>query len=255
MLRRLGNKSKLAAQICKLFPAHTVYIEPFFGAGGMLFNKQPIAKYNYLNDLDQEVFNLYSVLKSNKAQLTKHIQSTPYDKTTFAHLKTTKPKNNIEQAARFVILSNYGLFGQDTTLRFGTENAKKTLLQSIDKVYNFITQNHFQFNTNKDWKAFITNFHLTKTINPKNILVYADPPYVATKGNYVGFTAAQRTELLRWASKSPYNVAISEFATPELTKECAKLKLHITTIGERRTLGNRNTEILITNYKPQKNAH
>lgn len=45
ILRRLGNKSKLAAKIIPYFPAHKIYIEPFFGAGGMFFNK-PKAKYN-----------------------------------------------------------------------------------------------------------------------------------------------------------------------------------------------------------------
>ena len=34
-----------------------IYIEPFFGAGGMFFNKRK-AKYNVLNDLDSEIFNL-----------------------------------------------------------------------------------------------------------------------------------------------------------------------------------------------------
>ena len=44
ILRRLGNKSKIAADIQKHFPQHKIYIEPFFGAGGMFFNK-PKAKY------------------------------------------------------------------------------------------------------------------------------------------------------------------------------------------------------------------
>jgi len=49
ILRRLGNKSKIAHEIQKYFPAHEIYIEPFFGAGGMFFNK-PKAKYNIIND-------------------------------------------------------------------------------------------------------------------------------------------------------------------------------------------------------------
>ena len=34
ILRRLGNKKKLAHKIIEYFPDHKIYIEPFFGAGG-----------------------------------------------------------------------------------------------------------------------------------------------------------------------------------------------------------------------------
>ena len=39
ILKRLGNKKKIAKEIQKYFPEHKIYIEPFFGAGGMFFNK------------------------------------------------------------------------------------------------------------------------------------------------------------------------------------------------------------------------
>ena len=45
MLNRKGAKTKIAKDIQKHFPKHSAYIEPFFGAGGMYFNK-PKAKYN-----------------------------------------------------------------------------------------------------------------------------------------------------------------------------------------------------------------
>jgi len=32
ILRRIGNKKKIAADIHKFFPPHKIYIEPFFGA-------------------------------------------------------------------------------------------------------------------------------------------------------------------------------------------------------------------------------
>ena len=58
ILRRLGNKQAIAHKIIPYFPPHKIYIEPFFGAGGMFFNK-PKAKYNIVNDLDSDVFNLF----------------------------------------------------------------------------------------------------------------------------------------------------------------------------------------------------
>ena len=49
ILNRLGNKSLIAKKIQTHFPKHDIYMEPFFGAGGMYFNK-PKAKFNYINE-------------------------------------------------------------------------------------------------------------------------------------------------------------------------------------------------------------
>ena len=76
MLRRRGNKSKIAHKIQEYLPVHNIYIELFFGAGGMFFNKQR-AQYNFLNDLDNDVYNLFAVLKNNHDELYEKIKNTP----------------------------------------------------------------------------------------------------------------------------------------------------------------------------------
>ena len=58
ILRRRGNKKEIASLIQKHFPPHKIYIELFFGAGGMFFNK-PVVRYNFINDIDNDVFNLW----------------------------------------------------------------------------------------------------------------------------------------------------------------------------------------------------
>ena len=79
ILKRLGNKNNIAKEIQKHFPPHKIYIEPFFGAGGMFFNK-PKAKYNIVNDLDSDVFNLFDVVMNQKEELEKAFL---YDANTF----------------------------------------------------------------------------------------------------------------------------------------------------------------------------
>ena len=76
ILRRLGNKKKIAKEIQNHFPPHKIYIEPFFGAGGMFFNK-PKAKYNIVNDLDSDVFNLFQVVMNQKEELEKAFYMMP----------------------------------------------------------------------------------------------------------------------------------------------------------------------------------
>lgn len=68
ILRRLGNKKAIAHKIIPYFPPHKIFIDVFFGAGGMFFNK-PKAKYNIVNDLDSDVFNLFQVVMNQKEEL------------------------------------------------------------------------------------------------------------------------------------------------------------------------------------------
>ena len=62
MLNRIGSKKVLASDYLALFPKHRIYIAPFFGAGGVFFQK-PLSNHNFLNDIDEDVYNLFSVLK------------------------------------------------------------------------------------------------------------------------------------------------------------------------------------------------
>ena len=76
ILRRLGNKKKIAKEIQAHFPPHKIYIEPFFGAGGMFFNK-PKVKHNFLNDLDSDVFNLFQVVCDRKEEFMQMFENMP----------------------------------------------------------------------------------------------------------------------------------------------------------------------------------
>ena len=100
ILRRLGNKSKISEKIHKLFPKHEIYIEPFFGAGGMFFNKQK-AKYNIVNDIDADVFNLFMVVMNDKEALREAFFQMPIHTDLLNYYKTN------EEAERRGLVVNY----------------------------------------------------------------------------------------------------------------------------------------------------
>jgi len=51
--------------LLRLFPPHHKYVEVFFGGGALFFRKQP-SPLEVINDIDDDVFNLYSVLRQPK---------------------------------------------------------------------------------------------------------------------------------------------------------------------------------------------
>ncbi len=115
ILRRLGNKRKIAAKIQPHFPQHHIYIEPVFGAGGMFFNK-PKAKYNILNDLDTDVYNPFQVVSDQMEELKSAFKSLPVHQDLWGHWKKNTKTDPIQKALRFLFLSNYGYLGKPETL-------------------------------------------------------------------------------------------------------------------------------------------
>jgi DNA adenine methylase len=245
ILRRLGNKSRIANEIQKYFPEHTMYIEPFFGAGGMFFNK-PKAKYNILNDNDSEVFNLFNVVMHSEKELEDTFLKMPISEDLWNYWKKTQETDPILKALRFLFLSNYGFMGQTGALRLEADNTSTILLENLGKTHKFMFDVRFM---NVDFREVIKKIAFK---DKNNTFIYADPPYLDTRNNYqTGFTPKDSEDLLQMLIGSGCKFAISEFDHPKIMELAELHKLNIEIIGERENLKNRRVEILVTNYKIQ----
>lgn len=244
ILNRLGNKTKIAQKIQKEFPRHDIYMEPFFGAGGMYFNK-PKAKYNFVNDLDSDVYNLFRQLIDNTDELIDWIKKTPIDETQFKIWgKGKREETALMNAIRFVWISNFGLYGKPNTLRIGAVNPKAQILKNIDKTLEMLEDTYF-FNT--DFRKFFSKCDYKGNIS--RCFCYCDPPYLGTDDNYSdSFQEEDSADLFQTLVDSGVKFAISEFDHPFILEQAELHKLNVITIGERTNLKNKRIEVLVTNY-------
>jgi DNA adenine methylase len=247
ILRRLGNKKAIAKDIIKHFPPHRVYIEPFFGAGGMFFQK-PKAKYNIVNDLDSDVFNLFQVVMNQKEELEKAFYMMPIHSDLLDYWKKNEEVEPVRKALRFLLISNFTLMGTGSQLSYLTNDNKLNVLEMIDATYRFMFAVTFD---NSDFRKFIPKISFRgRELDKSYAFIYCDPPYLMTNDNYSNsFTENDAIDLFQTNIDTGCKFAVSEFDNPFIIELAESHNMEVIKIGERRNLKNRRTEILCVNYE------
>lgn len=180
-IRYHGSKFRLASWIISQMPDHVCYVEPFGGAAGVLLQK-PRSYSEVYNDLDNEVVNLFRVLRD--PELNQRLQDacvlTPYSRDEFciAQGQTFDP---VEQARRMVVRASIGFgsaagissdsgFRSDSKRKYATpahlwERYPANLAAVCQRLQGVIIEN-------KDALAVIRAHDAPTTLH------YIDPPYL-----------------------------------------------------------------------------
>lgn len=248
VLTRFGNKRKIIEKIHPYFPEHNMRIELFFGAGGSFFYL-PKPKYSILNDLDDDVTNLYLIIKNRRKEFEKEIEMLPISESLIKYWKSNFETDPLMKAVRFIFLSNFTYLGKGDTLRVGLDNAKKTLIKNIEPTFKYLENSKI---LNRDFREVLKIVSFTKGLNDKeNCFIYLDPVYLDTECNYKvpNWTLSDSIDCLEIMTDSGIKCAMSEFDHSNIIEEANKRGLNIIPIGERANIKNRRIEILITNYK------
>jgi len=182
VLRYHGGKWKLAQWIIGHFPKHNVYVEPFGGAASVLLQK-PRSYGEVYNDLDDEVVNVFSVLRDpvTADDLCRRITLTPFARKEF-RAAYEEPSDAIDRAYKMIVRSFMG-FGSASMTRmhatgFRSNSNRSGVPPSVDW-------------SNWPWQVkaitarlrgvVIENRDALKVIEQHDspaTLFYVDPPYV-----------------------------------------------------------------------------
>lgn len=252
LVYREGGKQSLAKSILPYIPSHKVYVELFFGAGGLFFNK-PLAPINILNDLDKEIFNLYTIIKDKKDKLIEQLELLPNDQNLFLYWKKNKETDNIQKAVRFLYLTNYSYMGTGESFHtiWDRTSYKENLIQNIENVYVNLVKSHSTF-FNMDFRKVIDSLALKTKKDRQNTFIYADPPYLNTRNRYnvpEKWNYNDSKDLFDILIKSGCKFLLSEFDNPLILELAESHKLRVIELVTRQALKAQRNEILITNMK------
>jgi len=246
MLRRLGKKTKLLPELLPLFPDCSTFVDLFMGSGAVSFAMVSRCKYIFANDIENDIFNLYQVLLSQKDELVKQLQIMPIHNALFQHWRKNEEADPVIKAVRFLFLSNFSVMGTGNSLCIIMQSDKKVLLSKIENVFKLAQNIKF---TNCDFRDILKKIVFKDNNEINKTFLYADPPYLNTGSNYnTTWTEQDTRDLFKVCMDSGLRFAISEFDNPVIIEIAKSYDLNINYLKERQTLKSRNTEILITNY-------
>lgn len=186
VLRYPGSKQRIAHWIIGQMPKHHSYLEPYFGGGAILFNKEP-SRIETINDLDDDVINLFMVIREKREELIEKIVYTPYARAEYdnAFPENTEELTDVERAKNFLIRSGMGygfrlcekcgwkkdVYGREAAYAVRYWNDLPEVITNVAHRLKMVQIEHRPA------------VELIKAFNHDNVLIYADPPYVlSTRG-------------------------------------------------------------------------
>ena len=193
-----GGKQSMLEHILPLIPAHSVYVEPFFGGGAVFWAKEP-ASAEIVNDYNGMVVNFYEQLKTNFNELKRIIDATPYSRQAYQKAMVVYENpyifNEITKAWAFWIGTAQGFSNKIGSWRSSQKTVKETRLNDNKK-------NAFTKELSERLKLVQIEkkdaVELIKQLDSPDTFFYIDPPYVgADQGHYGGYTQEHFNSLLQ----------------------------------------------------------
>lgn len=190
-LKWAGGKRLLLESILPQMPisgAETTYFEPFLGGGAVFFGLRP--KRAVLSDVNPGLVETFICVRDNVKEVIALLTDMPYSKEFYYSTRTSRPKDALERAARFIYLNKTGFNGLyrenlrgDFNVPFGNHpssimvcNVGQLLAASEALAYAQIEFGDFA--------------SVASTARPGDI-VYFDPPYTTahTNNGFVEYNA------------------------------------------------------------------
>lgn len=214
-----GGKQQIAGKVIKLFPAHRIYNEPFFGGGAIFFAKRP-AEVEFVNDLNGLMVNFYRVLKNRPYDLQKKIDEMLHSEELHKHYKfvyaNPQEFDEVEKAAAIFCLSKQSIF---SILGNSWVMSKDRNMSSVGDMNCEMYAKRL-----KNTTIFCRDaIRVIELVDGEDVLHYCDPPYFNSDcGHYDGYSEEDFTALLDCLSAVKGKFVLSSYPSEVLDRYVEK---------------------------------
>lgn len=195
VVKWVGGKRQLLPEIKKYIPDEiSTYYEPFLGGGAVLFDLQP--EKAIVNDINEELINLYRVVKEDAEELIEDLKKYENDSECFYRIRgldrnkeVFSKLSNTKRASRIHYLNKTcynGLFRVNMAGQFNSpfgnyKNPNITNEITIRAVSKYLNDANIEFKCG-DYEDALKGIK-------KGSFVYLDPPYdpVSNSANFTGY--------------------------------------------------------------------
>jgi len=111
VLKYPGAKARIADWVVDHFPAHRIYVEPFFGSGSVYFElaSRRSVDLAVINDQSAEVVNYFRVMRERTSDLMNAIALTPWAQDEYKLSRSAGDVDELERARRFAVRCFQGI--------------------------------------------------------------------------------------------------------------------------------------------------
>lgn len=228
VLKYPGSKHTISNWIIEHMPPHQVYLEPYFGSGGVFFAKAP-ASVETINDIDNQVVNLFKVIRDRPEELAHLVYWTPWARKEYKDLLTSardkeyfKTTGDPAEDARRFLVRMWMAMGAKTSDRSGwRNNIRDKVGKYSPKIWRDVPERILQVAARlKDTQIeCMPAVDLIQRYRYPEVLIYADPPYVLgtrrEKRQYKNeMTDDDHVKLLELLENHPGPVLLSGYDNP-----------------------------------------
>lgn len=262
ILKYPGSKWSTAEWIISHFPdgyERMAYLEPFLGSGAVFFTKNR-SQIETINDMDDNVVNLFQVARDCPEELARVISLTPWSRTEYRKSYEPVTEMGVEKARRFLVRMWQGIGAKSSDKTGWRKNVKgvngnvprfhislpDNILEVTERLKHFNGSKIVQIE-NKD------AFELIQRHNTPDTLIYADPPYVlGTRSGRIykhEFTTEDHVRLLNLLVNHQGPVVLSGYGCELYDDMLTGWRRH--TKSARTEAANTKTEVIWCNFEEQ----
>ena len=218
-----GAKLRLASRIVSSLPPHNAWVEAFCGSAALTVAKKA-APIEIINDLDDEIVNLFQQLRDNSEALCRAIALTPYARSEFlATRDSEQPSDTLERARRFLVatmMTVNGAYGRTGAgFSFSQSYERQGKEARVNRWYNLPERLALVVERlrkvrieNKDARELLEMFS-----DRPATLIYLDPPYFVKRQHKYVIDAEDESfhkELIEGCLRARCMILISGYDSP-----------------------------------------